>query len=273
MNSKEVRVALALYGQPRFLENIEVSRSLKTNLIEPYSTDVFCHTWWHQNADYELPTWSPIKDKFISNAPPQEKLWDLYRPVETIVSEPKSFQFSEEVLSFLDEKFTGRHQSWTHKNYSNVLSQLNSIQAVAGLVRQHISNHNKNYDFIALCRYDSVLAGIPRLRKLSNTKFYLPHNHGRFPDMVFLFGERFLSWAENIADDAQKIDVARQVFSPGPEGFKHASFISRHSYRSLKPIAMNAHAIRYPEDSIRNALFHKELRSVATRIKALRYYR
>lgn len=272
MAEEPIRVALALYGQPRFLDNPEVPASIHENLINQYETDVFCHTWYSPEADYQLPSWSPISDNFISEHPVQE-ISKLYSPLYFEVDSPRDFSFKGQMREFLDRKFTGQHPSWNARNYSNVLSQLHSISTVSNMVHEHMVQSGCHYDFIALCRYDAILVGIPDLSKLSTRRLYLPHNHGRFPDMVLIFGTSFLNWARNLANDSQSTDIAPFLFSPGPEGFKYATYRNRHSLRQLAPIAMNAHAVRFSGDSISNALFSKELRSLKTKIRALSYYR
>lgn len=238
-----MKVALLFYGQPRFIDNLEVYDSYKTNILDRYDTDVFCHTWWSkENSEYEYSTWSKIsKCPILPNA--LDIIKERYEPRVLLSEEPKTFEFSNKVKEFVEANFLksspeGVH--WNAKNYSNVLSQLYSIKEVSQVFDCFFTS--KIYDWVILARYDTVLINFPDLHKCDNTKFYLPDHHPRFPDTIQFFGPRYIEWSKNIFNDVD--DVYQNIWQPSPEAFKMCSFLKRFTIEDLAPYPMDAHCIR-----------------------------
>ena len=62
-----MKVALLFYGQPRYVDNEEVYNSYKSNILDKYDTDVFCHTWWSETEkEYDYSSWSKISNCFLT---------------------------------------------------------------------------------------------------------------------------------------------------------------------------------------------------------------
>lgn len=240
-----MKVALAFFGQPRFVDNIKVINTYKNVIIDKYDTDVFCHTWWTgDGGEYDYSTWSKIKNCPI----PKDALEVIdtnYHPVVLEYDPPTTFELPPKAKEFIDQKFTGKHphgNHWNPKNYSNVMSQLKSIQKVSELVEDYTKKTGTEYDFIVLARYDTSLINFPDLNSCDSSKFYLPGHHPRFPDTIQFFGPRYLDWSKNAFNDIE--NVYQNIWEPSPEAFKMGSFLLRFDLSDLSPCPMDAACIR-----------------------------
>ena len=163
---------------------------------------------------------------------------DFYRPKEYIFETPKTFSFNSKIQEYLDEHWSNSSHHWNSKNYSNILSQLYSVHQVSNLA----SPFKDDYDFFILGRYDTYFENFPNLKNLDPNKLYLSNHHNRFPDMIFLYGKKFLSWSNNVFDDQD--DIYIKMWEPSAEYFKANSFFKRFSEQDLSPNKMMAYAIR-----------------------------
>jgi len=242
-----MKVALLFFGQPRFVDNPEIERVYKSSIIDKYDTDVFCHAWWKEgNGEFDYSSWSKINRCPI---PPNalELICEKYNPLLLIHNEPTTFELPPNAKAFVDERFTGKHPDgdhWNHKNYSNVMSQLWSIKTVSEIFDAYRKTPEvtKQYDWIVLARYDTVLINFPNLEECNPNKFYLPGHHPRFPDTIQFFGPKYLNWSKNAFDDIE--DVYEGIWEPSPEAFKMGSFMRRFSASDLAPCPMDAACIR-----------------------------
>lgn len=238
-----MKIALAFFGQPRFVDNEEVISTYKEAILNKYDTDVFAHMWWKEtNGEYEYSSWSKIDKCPISKEAPNI-FTENYSPTILKIEEPKQFVLPVNVKKFVDETFVNNgNPHWTDKNFSNIMSQMYSIKSVADVVDSYIKKTNTNYDFIVLARYDAVLIDFPNLETCDNTKFYLPGHHPRFPDTIQFFGTRYLTWALNVFDDIG--DIYKGIWEPSPEAFKMLSFLKWFDISDLSPYPMDARCIR-----------------------------
>lgn len=232
-----MKIAVLLFGQPRFVNNDKVIQSYET-LRNTYDIDFFCHSWIDNKSDYfDCSAWSGLTDlKNIKNADLFIK--DFYRPKEYIFETPKTFSFNHKIQKYLDEHWSNSSHYWNSKNYSNILSQLYSVQQVSNLA----SPFQDDYDFFILGRYDTYFENFPNLENLDPNKLYLSNHHDRFPDMIFVYGKKFLTWSNNIFNDQDDIHIT--MGEPTAESFKANSFFKRFSKQDLSPNKMMAYAIR-----------------------------
>lgn len=247
-----MKVALAFFGQPRFIDNPDIIKTYTKVILDRYDTDVFGHMWWEEDAEeYDYSSWSQIdKCPVLKDAP--KIIGDNYQPLILEVESPKTFELPPKAKAFVDEKFTDKHQArevcvesgnhWNTKNYSNIMSQMYSIKSVANIVKSYTEGTNTSYDFIILARYDTVLINFPDLNTCDKYKFYLPGHHPRFPDTIQFFGPKYLTWALNVFDDVD--DVYKDIWEPSPESFKMGSFLKWFEHSDLAPCPMDAACIR-----------------------------
>jgi hypothetical protein len=240
-----MKVALLFFGQPRFVDRPEIAEVYKKYIIDRYTTDVFCHAWWKPNGgEYDYSTWSNI-----SNCPIPDNAIDIikqnYNPTLLAINAPRKFTLPTPVKDHVDKHFTGKHPSgnhWNYNNYSNILSQLWSIQQISNLFSYY--SEGLHYDWVVLARYDTVLVNFPDLTECNPELFYLPGHHPRFPDTIQAFGTKFLQWSKNVYNDIEDEQVYSSIWEPSPEAFKMGSFLSRFNTSDLAPYPMDAHCIR-----------------------------
>jgi len=238
-----MKVALLLFGQPRFIDNIQVLHTYK-NIIKKYDADVFCHVWWEESGVYETSTCSTLNGCGI-----HKNAIDIinynYKP--TVISvEPasKKFFMPPQAKQFLDARFTNRAAHWNERNYGCVLSQLYSIQSVSRLFEKYEEETNQTYDWIILGRYDGLIKSMPILNdpRLPKNKFYISNHHPNFPDLLFCYARRFCNWSSNVFDDVSS--VYHTIWEPSCEAFKSGSFYKRFTGHDLIPTHMKCDIIR-----------------------------
>ena len=167
----------------------------------------------------------------------------MYNPKVLVHEKPQKFELPPECKAFVDEKFTDKHPEghWNPGNYSNIMSQLKTIQRVAQLYEETGDKH----DIIVLARLDTWLENFPEdLSALDPSKFYLPGHHNRFPDVIHVCGRRYLGWMKNAFNDINNPRVFHNIWEPSPEAFKGMAFLLRYRQSDLSPNPMNAHTIR-----------------------------
>lgn len=235
-----MKVALLLFGQPRFIESGEVYKN-HVDLLGKYDTYTFCH-YWKAPHGYDCSSWSKILSECREVANVKNVIESMYHPLEICGEQSKTFTFKPQIKEYLDSRFTGTTEHWNEKNYSNVMSQLFSIQAVSRLFEKHCKDTGNEYEWIVLARYDTLLSNLPDLNKENQEKFYLCNHHDQFPDMIFVYGKKFLEWSSNLYYDMAK--VYDRVFQPSAEAFKHQAFLDRFPASDLTPYPMEAYAIR-----------------------------
>ena len=63
---KDLRVAVFLYGQSRFLDNPYTHSSQKKYIFDRYDTDVFAHQWWSsEEKSYGYAKWEGTYHPFL----------------------------------------------------------------------------------------------------------------------------------------------------------------------------------------------------------------
>ncbi len=230
------KVALILFGQPRFIENPAIIDSYKANLLDKYDVDVYAHTWYEPNVSYTASTWAHMGEVKASDNT-LDIIQHLYSPTQFVHEPPKAFAFGDEIKEFFQNNFRHQAHILNDRNYNNMLSQLYSIQSAARLVE-----NESEYDFIVLGRYDTVLHGFPNLEDLDCNRFYLQNNNPPFPDMIQVFGSKYMIWAKNVLDDLGQ--CLHLLHEPTPEGLKFATFRKYFVYEDICQHHMQGIAIR-----------------------------
>ena len=231
-----MRVALLFFGQPRYLDDERPYLQYRKWILDRYDTDVYVHTWFDKTLQsYDVSSWTnigscPVLPDSI------ERIESLYSPKVLVHEPPQTFQFDEHVSDYIDKKFTDKTDRWTLKNYSNLLSQLKSIQSVARL-------YQDTHDMIVLSRFDCIIDIFPsNLSNLNKDKLYVSDIHNHFPDIINCLGSKHLDWIRNVYDDTSF--VYKNVMEPSPEAFKAMSFLSRFNSGDICSIPMSSWPIR-----------------------------
>lgn len=241
-----MKVALLFFGQPRYLDDDRAYNDYKRLILDRYDTDVYIHTWFDEaGGKYDVSTWAQMHGAKNAVILPDsiERLKKMYNPKVLVHEKPQKFELPPECKAFVDEKFTDKHPEghWNPGNYSNIMSQLKTIQRVAQLYEETGDKH----DIIVLARLDTWLENFPDdLSALDPSKFYLPGHHNRFPDVIHVCGRRYLGWMKNAFNDINNPRVFHNIWEPSPEAFKGMAFLLRYRQSDLSPNPMNAHTIR-----------------------------
>ena len=241
-----MKVALLFFGQPRYLDDDRAYNDYKRLILDRYDTDVYIHTWFDEaGGKYDVSTWAQMHGAKNAVILPDsiERLKKMYNPKVLVHEKPQKFELPPECKAFVDEKFTDKHPEghWNPGNYSNIMSQLKTIQRVAQLYEETGDKH----DIIVLARLDTWLENFPEdLSALDPSKFYLPGHHNRFPDVLHVCGRRYLGWMKNAFNDINNPRVFHNIWEPSPEAFKGMAFLLRYRQSDLSPNPMNAHTIR-----------------------------
>lgn len=241
-----MKVALLLYGQPRFVDRHDVWCSHRDSIMSVYETDVYAQMWYDQKGSYEkLSSWAAEKSRFEYPSIPisaPDIIQKQYEPVSMLIQKPLKVEFDPEVEELMLERFTG-NQFFSMDNMKNIVSQVTAIDNVCRLA------YATEYDFYVLARYDAVLENFPDLNSLEQGKFYLPHG-GHFNDLVHVFSKDFLLSGDSNPfaylgwEICNEFWLHLQVEEPIPELYKYHYFMESDYAASLTKIGMYAHVIR-----------------------------
>jgi len=171
---QKLRVALCLYGQPRF-HNSQSQYSLKYAIIEPYNADVFFHVWWSPDSVGEkvYPTAPHIGGAKMECAEGVlDDLLEIYKPKAYKADPPRVFDIEEHLKPSRRER-----EIWSTSYVpANALSMYYSIKQVQEMKRAYETEHGFKYDWIVMARYDHFLPEMIDLTKLSRNYMYVPDN-------------------------------------------------------------------------------------------------
>ena len=54
-----MKVAVAFFGQPRYVGNPQIINTYKQVLLDKYDCDVFGHMWWQEDGgEFDYSSWS-----------------------------------------------------------------------------------------------------------------------------------------------------------------------------------------------------------------------
>jgi hypothetical protein len=217
-----LKIALCLYGQPRFIDNPNIKLYLDSLIFDKYDVDTYCHFWYDDEiTSYTGSDWHDRPSTYYKGGDfyKVENTLDIinkvYRPKEIIFEKPKEFYetFNSHELSILENK--KRNDSgenyYSLRNVNNLLSHLYSIEKSLDLI-----NLNNKYDFLVLTRYDSLILNFPDLSNLEKGYIYASNQHGMcgnihcFTDNIFVIDTNLalgLKCFSNIKNIINTIDM------------------------------------------------------------------
>lgn len=237
-----MKVALLLYGQPRFVQRKDVFMNHRELVIEPYGAKVYAQMWFSPNARYtHLPSWVQNKNGWEENPPiphtaPRNVL--DYNPERMLVEKPITNPLSSEVISVLNDRFQG-NEFFSETNMINIRSQCKAIENACNLLKP-----DKNHvDIVVMARYDAKITQFPDLNEIDPSFFHLPEG-GHFNDLVHVFGVDFLDVFDGLADAIDTVELNQEVELPIPEMYKYFWFRRKGLLSRMKKLPMYAHVIR-----------------------------
>lgn len=239
-----MKVALLLYGVPRFIDDSAPSDFYKENIIDKYDTDVYAHCWFEKINTLEQSPWRKNKAHLKKTTSKQtednpcprnavELIKKYYNPTDMKVDVPEFFSFKKEAEDVLHSRFTGK-EAWGYTyssvGYSNILSQYKSIEEVTNLVLKN----STEYNIFVLARFDAIVYPLPELHSLDNRKMHIraPGGGNTFPDGIHLFGPRMLTWFNRLHEEVQTKTICENVLRPSSEMFKKLYFETHFSNKS-----------------------------------------
>lgn len=245
-----MRVALLLYGQPRFVDDNIAFESHKEAFLDKYPVDTYCHMWYNENGDYgEISSWT-TKFRVPIDAP--EIVKRNYNPISMIVEKPYSRDIPEKIETIFRENYKN-HFLYAPQNFPNMISQLRTIERVCELAP-------KTYDLYILTRYDVIISSVPPLDKLRKDRIYIPlvyadrMSNAHFKDTINIFGSKFLDpspfagLADKLLSDEKFLVSAKM---PTPEMFKFLSIKDRYGAEVIEAIKIENSWLRKNEEGER----------------------
>ena len=240
------KIALVLFGQPRFVSNGFALSSHKWHLRK-HNCDVYGHYWYETEAEYPVSSWTGLKDKNLLVPDSAPQIIRRAFPGGTFIeSPPKFFSPPESYTHLVSDHLMdpslrtefARLRSTPESMYSNTTSQLYSINQALSLLR----GNTKHYDLVVLSRWDNLILRLPNLESLSATKLTISDGHDfGFPDLIMI-GSPKLIFATDAYPAIPKI--FETVPSMSAEKVKQAHFLQAHTLADVQSKKMTVSIVR-----------------------------
>ena len=180
------RIACALYGQPRFV-NEGYSCIKKMLTLENFEVDYYCHSY-QGLQEYDSSPWSDgNSSSVLLNT--KQNLTKLYNPVEIKVNRPFDKDLTwiyDSLIGKQTRNYQKEHNEAVYNNISNIASQLYSRASVGKLVHES----QIDYDFVVTTRYDfRVPFDTSFFDRVDNTKIYTNNSCGHINDNFLIMGQ------------------------------------------------------------------------------------
>lgn len=209
----DIKVALCLFGQPRFIESMKSIDSHKKHIIDKYNVDVFCHTWIYNEGEYyDSGDWTQNIKSAATNKS-IDLIIEHYNPKFYDFEFKKNLKVDDSDLYKVVDK-----RNFNENNERAVLSHLYSMSKSIDL----ISDINQ-YDFIILSRYDNFIYDFPDLYNLDNNRIYLNAGQAHFCDIIIFGGPNQIK-TQSVYNKISSLYEKLYEFSP--ESFKGAAFFN-----------------------------------------------
>jgi hypothetical protein len=228
MNKK---VALCLFGQPRWLENPYTYESLNKWILSKYQVDIYMHSWITPSTElsdsyFNGGSWleNNVKGKELPNS--KEILLEKYKPKKYKFEKQKYFNHNFQLNNISRYKFENELPIFSH-----IYSMNQSIEMIENI---------HYYDFIIITRYDVYIREFPNLDNIFDKALWLDTRYKHFCDVIMLatpdFAEKLL-----VRDNLDEIIKNINVFTP--EDIKQCTY---YFYTNIEPkrIKMDAGFVR-----------------------------
>ena len=216
------KVALILYGQPRFISTKLASRSQR-RFLKNCNVSTFGHVWFSEtDTKVETSSWNTIvKLRIDSDA--LSIIAAQWPGISLKAEEPREFEVREfqtesGVFKWNPKLPLGGN---TRRNAINTVSQLYSINQALSLA--NAANEVRQFDYYVLTRYDCVINYFPNYKKWEIDKLLLTSHH-EFPDPI-LIGTPAIVNATNAFPNWQEYARNSNFFTT-PEELKKEEFLN-----------------------------------------------
>ena len=205
-----MKVAFLLYGQPR---DYSIGFAHINNFVKKQKGvhfDFFFHCWTIEKGQtYPHSPWRTInKNSRNYSENVVEHLNQLYNPCamsheQQITDFPKSLY--DDTIAY--KEYTVNNPALL-KNINNTLSQMYSRNKVRNLLYNHMKEHNSNYDFVIMTRFDYKYSPNINLNYLDTSTVYAADTlcpRKLIPDTFIISPTNvFLDWF-NIYDEIESV--------------------------------------------------------------------
>lgn len=243
-----VKVALIFFGQLRHIDNPYTADSHHQLIIDRYDTDVFAHCWWAEGDEYH--TSGHVTDLSVKSSDNSlDKFKAKYNFTKLACEPSRSFKDQADAMieRTKDRQWDCPKPYWFLREnaMSNTFSHMYSIEQAGKLLMDHIESSKTQYDFIIVSRPDICIWQYPNLRSLDNQFFHLSNHHGRFPDLQFIFGPKFINFLKpyehisNITDEE-----LYELYEPNGENFKASCYRKYYDQADLRAIPLPVRIVR-----------------------------
>jgi len=151
-----MRIAVALYGQPRDYMKGYNNIMAFINKHNDCTFDFFYHCWsLNENQSYKHSPWRDInKDSLIFREEILTHLQELYNPISCEIQNQNLITFDESLYN--DTIAFNNTKGIRISNINNTLFQMYSQNKVRNLVDAYLTkmDNSVHYDFVILTRYD-----------------------------------------------------------------------------------------------------------------------
>lgn len=229
-----MKIALCIFGQPRFLDNQFIKKFLDEHLYSQGDVDVFTHFWFDKNSsNFKSSDWNHIN--YLQKDDTIKCIYETYSPKKILYEPPKNFK------NYLDENHFNilkKLNYYTENNTYNLLSHLYSFEKSTELVEGE-------YDFIVITRYDNLILKFPKLNGLKNGFYVTNQYNGNFSDVIFLSTPNFL---EGMKVFSNFKDVVSNLTTMTAECVKKEVFLKFFSNTEINYIDLLAGIARSNDD-------------------------
>jgi len=216
------RVALVLYGQPRFVASKIAARS-QLRFLRKLDLHIFGHVWFSDELKVlPVSSWSDTEPINVDENAIEiiKRSW----PGITLKSEPpinfEIDEFRDSLGAVKPLKDSNSLENMT-QNAKNQISQLYSIDQALNLA--NTSNTAYKFDYYILTRYDCLINNFPKYKNWSPGKLLLTSHHA-FPDPIIIGSPEMIN-ATNAYPNWKKYIEESPFFLPAEE-FKRIEFLS-----------------------------------------------
>jgi hypothetical protein len=211
-----MRLALCLYGQPRFIDNDFCSNSIKTHIFSKYDVDVFAHCWFDENADvYATSDWSKHHQNYV-NKECIKIIQEKYSPKAFLYEEPKQFKQHDHL-----KERCSTLPYFSENNFYNLQSHLYSFESSLRSLINYVEETKTTYDFVISTRYDILVSSFPKPDSLSRSMVYVDGKY-QFSDGIYLFDYEFI---EQFKPFSEFEEITKTVPLFTSEEYKKHTFI------------------------------------------------
>lgn len=165
------RIALCISGQPRQVGQA-FNESIKQHIIEPNNiTDVFCHTWWREEWDDNVPHQTHNRPKYYFSKQDLVDIRSMYKPTRIEIEDDRKYH------NYVRENFMDNpeYQSAQEHNIIDTYPKYLSIRKANDLKNEYEREHGFQYDYVIKLRMDLFFASPIQIEKLNvSDKIYIP---------------------------------------------------------------------------------------------------